>query len=260
MLDHHIHYFDLRAAKEPLFVFRGHKKAVSYVKFMSKDEIVSAYVLFISPFRYHFLVALFSTPFYRSTDSTLKLWKNGQSECVRTFAGYVYLRVLSFFETLSRIYSLALNPVYTFRRLLFLQTSLGLLSNPCFTLSFRTLLFSFLPAFLPLYSLLLFLHKREIGEGRLLVEVKITPSSIRSFLSFSYALPLPHLYPYRHTNEKNFVGLAVNGDYVCCGSENNGVYAYYKMMSKPIVGYKFGSSNPVTVLAAFFKFFFFLKF
>jgi len=111
--DHHIHYFDLRAAKEPLFVFRGHKKAVSYVKFMSKDEIVSA-----------------------STDSTLKLWKNGQTECVRTFAG--------------------------------------------------------------------------------------------------------------HTNEKNFVGLAVNGDYVCCGSENNGVYAYYKMMSKPIVGYKFGSSNPVT--------------
>lgn len=51
----------------------------------------------------------------------------------------------------------------------------------------------------------------------------------------------------RHTNEKNFVGLAVNGDYICCGSENNGVYAYYKMMSKPIVGYKFGSSNPVTV-------------
>ena len=29
-------------------------------------------------------------------------------------------------------------------------------------------------------------------------------------------------------NEKNFVGLATDGDYVTCGSENNGLYVYYK--------------------------------
>ena len=42
ILDHHIHYYDLRNVREPLFVFRGHRKAVSYVKFLNKDEIVSA--------------------------------------------------------------------------------------------------------------------------------------------------------------------------------------------------------------------------
>ena len=30
-------------------------------------------------------------------------------------------------------------------------------------------------------------------------------------------------------NEKNFVGLATDGDYVTCGSENNGLYVYYKV-------------------------------
>lgn len=34
---------------------------------------------------------------------------------------------------------------------------------------------------------------------------------------------------------------------MCCGSENNGVYTYYKALSKPVVSFKFGSSNPVTV-------------
>ena len=36
-----------------------------------------------------------------------------------------------------------------------------------------------------------------------------------------------------HINEKNFVGLATNsssnGDYIACGSENNTLYAYYKV-------------------------------
>ena len=30
-------------------------------------------------------------------------------------------------------------------------------------------------------------------------------------------------------NEKNFVGLATDGDYITCGSENNGLYIYYKV-------------------------------
>lgn len=49
--DHHIHYFDLRNTSTPLRVFKGHWKAVSYVKFLSTNELASA-----------------------STDSTLRLW------------------------------------------------------------------------------------------------------------------------------------------------------------------------------------------
>ncbi|KAG0482548.1 hypothetical protein HPP92_010632 [Vanilla planifolia] len=49
--DHHIHYFDLRNTSTPVNVFRGHRKAVSYVKFLSSNELASA-----------------------STDSTLRLW------------------------------------------------------------------------------------------------------------------------------------------------------------------------------------------
>eukprot|EP00186_Timspurckia_oligopyrenoides_P003815 CAMPEP_0182444748 /NCGR_PEP_ID=MMETSP1172-20130603/3103_1 /TAXON_ID=708627 /ORGANISM="Timspurckia oligopyrenoides, Strain CCMP3278" /LENGTH=698 /DNA_ID=CAMNT_0024640377 /DNA_START=196 /DNA_END=2292 /DNA_ORIENTATION=+ len=49
--DHNVHYYDLRYPRDALSVFRGHSKAVSYVKFLSGTEIVSA-----------------------STDSSLKLW------------------------------------------------------------------------------------------------------------------------------------------------------------------------------------------
>lgn len=49
--DHHIHYFDVRNSHMPLYVFNGHRKAVSYVKFLSSNELASA-----------------------STDSTLRLW------------------------------------------------------------------------------------------------------------------------------------------------------------------------------------------
>ncbi|KAF9978486.1 coatomer subunit alpha [Actinomortierella ambigua] len=111
--DHHIHYYDLRKASEPLFVFKGHRKAVSYVKFIGREELVSA-----------------------STDSTLKLWSTSSLNCVRTYMG--------------------------------------------------------------------------------------------------------------HVNEKNFVGLSANGDWISCGSENNAVYTYYKELQDPVVTIKFGNSNPVT--------------
>ncbi|KAF8983200.1 coatomer subunit alpha [Entomortierella lignicola] len=64
--DHHIHYYDLRKANEPLYVFKGHRKAVSYVKFLGRDELVSA-----------------------STDSTLKLWNTVRMNCTRTYTGHV---------------------------------------------------------------------------------------------------------------------------------------------------------------------------
>lgn len=43
-----------------------------------------------------------------------------------------------------------------------------------------------------------------------------------------------------HTNEKNFVGLTVNNDYIACGSETNEVVVYHKvflqMISHPCCG------------------------
>ncbi|KAF7728174.1 coatomer subunit alpha [Apophysomyces ossiformis] len=63
--DHHASCYDLRFLKTPLIVFRGHKKAVSYVKWISSHEIVSA-----------------------STDSTLKLWSVDSLECQKTYTGH----------------------------------------------------------------------------------------------------------------------------------------------------------------------------
>ncbi|XP_017969298.1 PREDICTED: E3 ubiquitin-protein ligase COP1 isoform X2 [Theobroma cacao] len=108
--DHHIHYYDLRNISSPLHVFSGHKKAVSYVKFLSENELASA-----------------------STDSTLRLWDVKESLPLRTFRG--------------------------------------------------------------------------------------------------------------HTNEKNFVGLTVNSEYIACGSEKNEVYVYHKEISKPVTWHRFGSQD-----------------
>lgn len=110
--DHCVHYYDLRQTRQPVGVFRGHKKAVSYVKFLSSQEVVSA-----------------------STDSQLKLWDLKRPNAVCTFTG--------------------------------------------------------------------------------------------------------------HTNEKNFVGLATDGDYVACGSENNSLYMYYKGLAKQVMTYKFDTVRSV---------------
>jgi E3 ubiquitin-protein ligase RFWD2 len=64
--DHHVHYYDLRMMDTPLKVYQGHKKAVSYVKFLNSKELVSA-----------------------STDCSLRLWSVDDSlRCVRTFTGH----------------------------------------------------------------------------------------------------------------------------------------------------------------------------
>ncbi|CAI9776277.1 unnamed protein product [Fraxinus pennsylvanica] len=63
--DHHIHYYDLRNTCQPIHVFSGHKKAVSYVNFLSNNELASA-----------------------STDSTLRLWDVKENLLVRTFRGH----------------------------------------------------------------------------------------------------------------------------------------------------------------------------
>ncbi|KAI3466532.1 hypothetical protein Pfo_023195 [Paulownia fortunei] len=63
--DHHIHFYDLRKISQPLHIFSGHKKAVSYVKFLSNNELASA-----------------------STDSTLRLWDVKENVPLRIFRGH----------------------------------------------------------------------------------------------------------------------------------------------------------------------------
>lgn len=108
--DHDIHYYDLRNSSMPLHVFSGHRKTVSYVKFISPNELASA-----------------------STDSTLRLWDVKENSHIRTLKG--------------------------------------------------------------------------------------------------------------HTNEKNFVGLSVNSEYIACGSETNEVFVYHKAISKPAAWHRFGSTD-----------------
>ncbi|CAO3697908.1 unnamed protein product [Rhizopus stolonifer] len=104
--DHHIICYDLRNPSIPLNTYTGHRKAVSYVKWMNDEELISA-----------------------STDNSLKLWDRESSECLRTFNG--------------------------------------------------------------------------------------------------------------HYNEKNFVGLSVNEDWIACGSETNTVHTYHKYSKTPIAQYRF---------------------
>ena len=65
-LDHGVHYVDLRKPTQPVMEFLGHKKAVSYVNFMSSSELVSA-----------------------STDSELKSWHTERGVCLRTYRGHL---------------------------------------------------------------------------------------------------------------------------------------------------------------------------
>jgi len=108
--DHNLYYFDLRNTREPYHLLKGHKKAVSYARFISNNEIISA-----------------------STDSQLRLWRVNEGQCLRTYRG--------------------------------------------------------------------------------------------------------------HLNEKNFVGLAVSGGYIVCGSESNTVHLYHREISRPLLYYKFDDQN-----------------
>ncbi|XP_024534499.1 E3 ubiquitin-protein ligase COP1 [Selaginella moellendorffii] len=63
--DHCIYYYDLRQTKCPLHLFKGHEKAVSYVKFTPSNEMVSA-----------------------STDGTLRLWSLESWNTLQVYRGH----------------------------------------------------------------------------------------------------------------------------------------------------------------------------
>lgn len=147
--DHQIHYFDLRNPSKPLFVFRGHRKAVSYVKFLSSNELASA-----------------------STDSTLRLWDvQTDSSVCNHFPHFVIPGGILFVMD-------------------------WLWSSKC-----------------------AFILKMLMLRGR-----------FDMLLILKLDFWLPQIRTFRgHTNEKNFVGLTVNSEYIACGSETNEVFVYHKV-------------------------------
>lgn len=55
---------------------------------------------------------------------------------------------------------------------------------------------------------------------------------------FTFSHFLPQVRTFRgHANEKNFVGLTVNSEYIACGSETNEVFVYHKVRMKNIFSY-----------------------
>ncbi|KAL6181039.1 hypothetical protein ACLB2K_047697 [Fragaria x ananassa] len=180
--DHHIHYYDLRNVSQPLHVFTGHRKAVSYVKFLSNYELASA-----------------------STDSTLRLWNvkdNMPSESKEDVRTGLKVRT-----------SLRSPPD---------GSDDGVPS----------------PERTPAASLITFSSRRDRFEGLdsnfhpKLHRRLISPENWNSVRTFK-----------GHTNEKNFVGLTVNNEYIACGSETNEVFVYHKEISKPVTWHRFGSPD-----------------
>ncbi|KAK9862104.1 hypothetical protein WJX84_002588, partial [Apatococcus fuscideae] len=64
--NHDVHLYDLRQPSEPTHVFKGHSKAVSYVRYLNSTELVSA-----------------------STDSTLRMLDTRRRCSVRTYSGHL---------------------------------------------------------------------------------------------------------------------------------------------------------------------------
>jgi WD40 repeat protein len=126
--DHNVHVYDLRNPTRSLYTLSGHSKAVSYVKWASPSEIISA-----------------------STDHSLKHWK---------------------------IPGLADG---------------GATSG-------------------------------DTAPG--------APSCTRSYTG--------------HANERNFVGLDLDGDFIACGSETNTVHVYHRALRGPLASYKFSGLCPIT--------------
>uniref|UniRef100_A0A1I7WYH2 WD_REPEATS_REGION domain-containing protein n=1 Tax=Heterorhabditis bacteriophora TaxID=37862 RepID=A0A1I7WYH2_HETBA len=63
---HCVHLYDIRNTSKAVNIFRGHRKAVSYVRFINEDEVVSA-----------------------STDSNLRVWCARTGRCTRVMRGHV---------------------------------------------------------------------------------------------------------------------------------------------------------------------------
>lgn len=84
--DHCVHLYDIRQTRGPVAVFQGHRKAVSYVKFLQADELVSAFAL--QPYPPSSASPGRAGIDDRSTDAELRIWSMGEAAAVRVLKGH----------------------------------------------------------------------------------------------------------------------------------------------------------------------------
>lgn len=91
-------------------------------------------------------------------------------------------------------------------------------------------------------------HQKAVSYVKFLNESEIVSASTDSHLRLWNVNSPP--YSKRsyigHINEKNFVGLATDGEYITCGSEDISLYVYYKGLPKPLFNLKMDrpTANP----------------
>lgn len=80
--------------------------------------------------------------------------------------------------------------------------------------------------------------EQENGEGKkkfwividIMLSLTINVYIWRFYFVLKFAIEFLQVRTFRgHTNEKNFVGLSVNSEYIACGSETNEVFVYHKV-------------------------------
>lgn len=88
-------------------------------------------------------------------------------------------------------------------------------------------------------------HRKAVSYVNFLNEYELVSASTDSQIklwntNYSYCLR-----SYKgHVNEKNFVGLTANDDFIACGSENNSLYIYYKGIERSMLTYAFDKTVP----------------
>ncbi|XP_073312620.1 E3 ubiquitin-protein ligase COP1-like [Primulina huaijiensis] len=87
-------------------------------------------------------------------------------------------------------------------------------------------------------------HKRTVSHVKFLSNNELASASTDNTLQLWDVKNNLHVRTFRgHTNEKNFVGLTGNNEFLACGSETNEVFIYHKAISKPATWHRFGSPD-----------------
>ncbi|KZV58496.1 hypothetical protein F511_11956 [Dorcoceras hygrometricum] len=87
-------------------------------------------------------------------------------------------------------------------------------------------------------------HKRTVSHVKFVSNNELASASTDNTLRLWDVKSNLHVRSFRgHTNEKNFVGLTGNNEFLACGSETNEVFVYHKAISKPATWHRFGSPD-----------------
>ncbi|KAL4573615.1 hypothetical protein LXL04_020428 [Taraxacum kok-saghyz] len=85
-------------------------------------------------------------------------------------------------------------------------------------------------------------HRKSFSYVKFLSSYELASASTDNTLRLCDVKQNLRLRTFRgHVNEKNFVGLTVNSEYIVCGTETNEVFVYHKAISRPAALHGFSS-------------------